>query len=133
MMLLTKENRNNLPELYSQEHVKDPIVWVKFFDPSGSWTWYATEFDGEDIFFGLVSGIDKELGYFSLKELESVRGRFGLGIERDMHFDPKPLSWVKAGKESARYEMPKTVARIKRKTTKSWRSESSPTSIRGMR
>ena len=30
-----------------------------------------------------------ELGYTSLAEMASVRGRFGLGIERDLHFEPK--------------------------------------------
>jgi len=34
----------------------------------------------------LVDGYEKELGYFSLEELESVKGSFGLGIERDRYF-----------------------------------------------
>lgn len=96
MKLLTKENRSKLPALGSQENVEDPVVQVKFFTPDSSWTWYATEFDGKDMFFGLVDGFEPELGYFSLSELESVRGPMGLAIERDMHFKPKPLSEVKA-------------------------------------
>jgi len=95
MMLLTKAIKNKLPKLYSQENIKDPIVQVKFFDPTGSFTWYAIEFDGEDSFFGKVFSEmcpEGELGYFSLSELQSVRCRFGLGIERDLHFSPKPLS-----------------------------------------
>ena len=80
--LLTIANRKALPPLYSTEHQSDPVVQVKFFNPSGSWTWYATEFDGEDRFFGYVVGQDKELGYFSLNELQNYRGRWGLGIER---------------------------------------------------
>jgi len=92
MMLLTKDIRKRLPPLYANEHVKDPIAVVKFFDPAGSWTWYATEFDGDDTFFGLVDGHDKELGYFSLAELAAHKGRLGLGIERDLHFTPTPLS-----------------------------------------
>ena len=67
---------------------------VKFFDPSGSWTWYATEFDGEDTFFGLVDGFELEWGDFSLSELQSVRGRFGLGIERDRYFGMPKLKDV---------------------------------------
>jgi hypothetical protein len=93
MKLLTKALRKKLPPLYSQEKLgMEAIVQVKFFTPDSSWTWWATEFDGEDIFFGLVDGFDKELGYFSLSEMESVRGPMGLPIERDMYFDPKPLS-----------------------------------------
>ena len=92
VMLLTKEIRSKLPALYSQDAKGgDAIVVVKFFDPCGSWTWYATEFDGEDRFFGLVDGSDKELGYFSLSELQNFKNRFGLGIERDLHWTPKPL------------------------------------------
>ena len=92
MKLLTKENRKNLPKLYSQEKVEDPIAQVKFFTPWSNWTWFATEFDGTDTFFGKVVGHETELGYFSLSELESVVGRFGLKIERDLHWTPRPLS-----------------------------------------
>jgi hypothetical protein len=93
MMLLTKANRAALPPLYSNEKVDDPVAVVKFFNPTGSFTWYATEFDGDDTFFGLVDGgFEKELGYFSLAELSAFKGRFGLGIERDRGFPPTPLS-----------------------------------------
>jgi len=92
MELLTKAILNKLPKLYSQENVADPIAQVKFFTPDSSWTWYATEFDGVDRFFGKVIGHETELGYFSLAELKSIKGRWGLKIERDMHWSPKPLS-----------------------------------------
>jgi hypothetical protein len=94
-MLLTKELRAKLPALYSQENVSDPMVMVKFFTPDANWTWYGIEFDGKDIFYGYVVGFDQELGYFSLKELESGRGKTGLLIERDKWFEPKKLSEVK--------------------------------------
>jgi hypothetical protein len=101
MMLLTKENRAALPALYSQESKgMDAIIHVKFFG-GGRWTWYATEFDGEDTFFGYtVSGLGSdcdELGYFSLSELMTLRfPPFGLPIERDRHFKSRPLSEVVA-------------------------------------
>lgn len=95
MMLLTKENRKQLPPLYSQEDKGGAAVAVvKFFTPDSSWTWYATEFDGEDTFFGLVDGLEKELGYFSLAELTKVRGRMGLPIERDRYWEPKSLQEI---------------------------------------
>jgi len=95
MKLLTEEILKKLPELYSQENVEDPLVIVKFFCPWNQWTWYATEFDGKDVFFGKVRGHELELGYFSLSELQSVTGPGGLKIERDLHFKPVPLSQCK--------------------------------------
>lgn len=84
--------RKLLPALYSREEEGDPVATVKFFTPWTNWTWYPLEFDGEDRFFGLVVGFERELGYFSLADLESVRGPGGLRIERDLHFIPKPVS-----------------------------------------
>jgi len=92
--LLTNEIRAQLPPLYSQEHVEDPLVICKFFTPDSNWTWYALEFDGEDLFFGWVVGFEKELGYFLLSELVEARGPLGLPIERDLHFSPTQLSEV---------------------------------------
>ena len=68
-----------------------PSGYVKFFDPCRSWTWYATEFDGEDRFFGLIDGHEEKLGYFSLSELQSYKGALGIGIERDTSFRPTRL------------------------------------------
>ncbi len=96
MQLLTPELKEQLPPLYSQEQESDPVVYCKFFTPDAQWTWYALEFDGEDIFFGYIIGFEAELGYFSLSELESVRGPWGLPIERDVWFQPCRLSDVKA-------------------------------------
>lgn len=85
--LLTTEIRQTLPSLKSTEALgMDAPIIVKFFTPTSNWTWYATEFDGDDMFFGLVDGLEKELGYFSLRELESVRGPYGVAIERDLYF-----------------------------------------------
>ena len=92
MELLTDEIRAQLPLLYTTKSDADPVARVKFFTPWTSWTWFATEFDGEDLFFGLVIGHERELGYFSLAELASIRSPHGLTIERDLYFAPTPLS-----------------------------------------
>lgn len=89
MQLLTEEIRAKLPPIASSGDIKpeDIKIIVKFFDPCGSWTWYATEYDPKDRqFYGLVRGLETELGYFSLDVLESIKGPLGLGIERDMYF-----------------------------------------------
>jgi hypothetical protein len=90
--LLDPVSREKLPPLYNgEEKGLDALAQVKFFTPDSNWTWYASEFDGEDIFFGLVSGFEVELGYFSLKEMKEVHGPMGLLIERDLHYEPKSL------------------------------------------
>ena len=94
MKLLTKEIEKNLPSMYETEGIpiEDKIVRVKFFTPWGNTTWYVVEYDSNTKeFFGYVqtNPLDSEWGYFSLIELENLRGPFGLKVERDMHFDPK--------------------------------------------
>ena len=94
MKLLTKELEKLLPPLRSQEEKGlNAIVYAKFFTPDSYWTWYITEYNpAQRLFFGFVVGLDSEFGYFSQDELESVRGPVGLFIERDLYFEPKPLS-----------------------------------------
>ena len=128
MRLITKQIESLFKKIGNQEKVDDPTVVVKFFNPSGSGTWYATELiyvinrkyknkepeileveaskidqskDYEVVdmmFFGYVSIFgdhNDEYGYFRLSELESVKcPPFGMGIERDLYFDPKPISKV---------------------------------------
>ena len=95
MELLTKEIREAFKKIGSQDGKgEEAICVVKFFDPTGSWTWYVTEFDGNDTFFGLVDGFELEWGSFSLSELKSVKGPLGLGIERDRYFGMPKLKDV---------------------------------------
>ncbi len=100
MKLLTKAIEKKLPAFYSTDGRGDSAVAVvKFFNPTGSWTWYATEYNPEErMFYGIVDGHELESGYFSLDELESFRGRFGLGIERDMYWTPLTIGEIKGGK-----------------------------------
>ena len=96
MELLTEKLKKRFEEIGSQENDKNPIVVVKFFNPSGAGTWYATEYDNEKkIFFGYVSIIgdfNDEWGNFSLKELQKYIGFGGLGIERDLYCGEKRIS-----------------------------------------
>jgi len=106
MKLLTKEIRRKLPPLYSQDGKGGKaICYLKMFTPDGNFTFYATEYDGEDTFFGLVDGHCKELGYFSLSELKGVSGPLGLPIERDKFWQPKTLAEI--APELFREEVPK--------------------------
>jgi len=69
----------------------------KFFNPIGAATWYICEAEdlGDDLrMFGWCDLGSPELGYVMLSELGSYDGPLGLGIERDIFFDPCPLSEV---------------------------------------
>ena len=84
------------PPLYSQDGRGDEaVVYVKIFDPSGTWTWYLTEWDGAQEAFGLVRGDDCELGYVSLFELASIQGALGIGLEIDVYFKPTTLREIR--------------------------------------
>jgi RPA family protein len=96
MVLIPK---NSLPPLYANEEksADETMVKVKLFNPVGAATWYLTEYNPETrIAFGYCDlGMGcAELGYVSIEELESVTLPFGLSIERDIHWNPKPLSEV---------------------------------------
>ena len=95
MNLMPEDVRKKIPGLYKQEELgPDAVAHVKYFTPDSGWTWYATEFDGEDTFFGLVDGFEKELGYFSLAELCTAKGPLCLPIERDLYWEPKTLKEI---------------------------------------
>lgn len=96
MKLMIRELERRFAKVGSQEHVADPIVIAEFFNPTGLGTWLAAEYDPETWeIFGYASIFgdhNHEWGYTSLDELEAYRGQFGLGIERDLNWDEKPMS-----------------------------------------
>lgn len=92
------------------ESAADAIL--KYFNPCGAATWYISEGmplnengepcaldDAKDWhFFGWCDlGMPgcAELGYVLLSQLEEIKLPFGLGIERDLYFDAKPLNDLK--------------------------------------
>ena len=94
MELLPPDLRDQLPKLYSQGERDDPVVYIKFFFPAGNWTWFVTEGqpEGDDfMFYGYVIGMEREWGYFTLKQLEEINVR-GLTVERDLYFRQETFS-----------------------------------------
>jgi len=119
--LLDAETRARLPELYSGEgQGLNALAVVKFFTPDAGLTWYASEGSEVDedgyydtdrekvdfIFYGLIAGHEIERGYFSLSQLEGVRGSLGLPVERDLYFEPKPLRELKEWHDQQRRHSP---------------------------
>lgn len=100
MKLFTESQRRELianGERSAAGEYIDPRPIVKLFTPDAGATWLLTELDPSepDRAFGLCDlGLGcPELGYVSITELASVRGRLGLPIERDLYFTAsRPLS-----------------------------------------
>ena len=84
-----------IPKLYSQDGVEDPMCHVKFFTPYGRGVWYVTEFDGRDTMFGWIDRGHGEFGYTSLSWLQGLNKNGLPLIERDMYWKPRPLSQAK--------------------------------------
>jgi hypothetical protein len=84
--------------LYSQERSDDPLVHAKLFNAFGAGTWYLTEYDGEHIAFGYVTGLAfDEWGYVSLDELEALCLPSGTPrIECDLWFEAVRFSQLRA-------------------------------------
>ena len=99
MQLITKEQTAALLANGAQNAKEDidPYPVVKLFTPDAQATWLLTELDptDPDLAFGLCDlGLGcPELGYVRLSELQTVRGRMGLPVERDLWFTAAgPLS-----------------------------------------
>jgi len=95
MKLLTKDIEKKLEKhpLYSTDGQKEKEVIVKFFNPYGRGRWFVCEGEkqenGDWLFFGLVELFEREFGYFTLSELQSIKTPYNLGIERDKGYKGK--------------------------------------------
>ena len=98
MELIPQNLLKTIPKLYETEEQNNPIVYIKLF--LDGWTWHITELsiDGDICFGYVVSPFESELGYFSLKELETIKGALGLSVERDLSFKPTALAIIRKNK-----------------------------------
>lgn len=104
MKLITKELEKRFAEVGDQSEISNPIIIAKFFDPCGSGTWYATEYDPDtQICFGYVTGLAfDEWGTFSIKDLQELKLLLPLlHIERDRFF--KEIRFKELIKEKEKY------------------------------
>ncbi|WP_436088155.1 DUF2958 domain-containing protein [Pararhizobium sp. LjRoot255] len=100
MQLITAESRAALianGQRFQSNPDFDPHPVVKMFTPDAAATWLIASAEPEDpdLLFGLCDrGIGfPELGSVLLSEIDSVRGRLGLRVERDLAFKAdRPIS-----------------------------------------
>ena len=92
---------SDIPDLYETEGLLNPICQIKLFSPDSCFSWYIIEFSkaNTDTCYGYVQGLENELGYFSLEELESIHGPLGLKVERDLSFTPTPFTSIKKNEQ----------------------------------
>ena len=90
MKLLTKKIIEQAQKQYKKSNnIDDQMIVAKFFNPMGSWTWYLMNLHKDkDYAWGIVDGDAVEMGSWLMSELQDYKGRFGLGIERDIYFKP---------------------------------------------
>ncbi len=88
---LLENGRKNAERIAADGNTIDFRPVVKLFTPDAACTWLITEIDPEDsdIAHGLCDlGMGfPEIGSVSLTELRALRGRLGLPVERDLHFE----------------------------------------------
>jgi hypothetical protein len=92
MRLFNKTIDRQLFKQYSlgSDLSKQEVV-VKIFNPVGNGKWFILNSDPEDpdYLWAIVDlGYGAEVGSVSRTDLETYRGRFGMGFERDLSFDP---------------------------------------------
>ena len=97
MKLITKEIARKLER--APRDTEDAQIVVKFFTPDAQCSWHITdgEQEGNDWrLFGLCDlGMGfPELGYVMLSDLQGIRGRYGLPVERDQYFGNPRLSEI---------------------------------------
>ena len=98
--LMTKKLAETIPAIYANENVTDydtVLAHAKLFSPYSQWTWFITEMDAETgQCFGLVEGLEREIGYFDLTELAETTVLGGVpAVERDLYWEPRTIGEIK--------------------------------------
>jgi hypothetical protein len=88
---LLENGRQNAARISEDGNTIDFHPVVKLFTPDAACTWLLSEIDPEnpEIAFGLCDlGMGcPEMGSVSLSEITALRGKLGLPVERDLHFE----------------------------------------------
>ncbi len=81
-----------IPSFEEADAQSNPTAYLHF--SNGSWDWYvigAKALENGDLYFlGLVNGFEKELGFFTLHQIEDVGAEFDEDWEKIGVFDIFP-------------------------------------------
>jgi len=101
MKLFTKEVDKQLFAQYPKgSDLDNQMVVAKIFNPYGRGVWYLLNSDPNDpdYIWAIVDLFEPDMGSVSRSELQTVKvPPFGLGLERDIYFTPKPAKEVFEG------------------------------------
>ena len=112
--LMTEKLADTIPAIGDTEKARDyddVLARAKLFSPFSNWTWFITEMDrGTGQCFGLVEGLETELGYFDLDELAETTVLGGVpAVERDLYWEPMTLGEIKNGSRDGSRRIKETV------------------------
>ena len=112
--LMTEKLADTIPAIGTTENARDyddVLARAKLFSPYSNWTWYITELERETgQCFGLVEGLETELGYFDLTELAETNVLGGVpAVERDLYWQPMTLREIKGGSQDDSRRIEETV------------------------
>ena len=96
MILIDDRIAKDIPSLFEAMADEDPLVRCKLFTVTG-WRWFVLGLDRESLvaycFVTSPRFPEGEYGAVDLRQLSRLTMLSGsLGIERDLYFDPRPLS-----------------------------------------
>ena len=111
--LMTEKLADTIPALGATDNARDyddVLARAKLFSPYSNWTWFITEMDRQTgQCFGLVEGLETELGYFDLTELAETTVLGGVpAVERDLYWQPMTLGEIKSGSRNGSPQSEKT-------------------------
>ena len=86
---MTKDIKRKAQKQYIEGSDMEQKVVAKYFDPVGSWKWFLMNMDKDgDYCWGIVEGNEVEMGSWLMSDLQNQKLPLGLGIERDLYFEP---------------------------------------------
>ena len=109
--LIPKKIGSKIPPFHAvdNEPIDELVPLAKLFAITSDWTWYVLEWDADTgECFGLIQGLEQEMGYFSLDELSRlvVRGTTAPVVERDKFWRPETIGEIKAEWDRRRHPVP---------------------------